>query len=238
MAKIRLDKFLCDTGLGSRSQLKKLIKDGNVTVNQDMVDRPEFKVDTENDVVSLCGDIISYSKYRYYMFHKPAGCVTAVKDRECKTVMDYFPALFGEGYFPVGRLDKDTEGLLLITNDGEFSHNLTSPKKHVKKTYYARVMGKMTEDMISMFKEGIDIGDDKITLPSELEIIKSDDESEILLTITEGRYHQVKRMVKAAGGEVVYLKRLKIGGIGLDESLLPGEYRMLTGEELKTLKCI
>ena len=233
---MRLDKYLCDMGCGSRSEVKSRIKIGEVSLNGETVTRPETKVDPKVDKVTYNGEDISYAKYEYYMFHKPAGCVTATEDNTSKTVMDYMKDIKRTGFFPVGRLDKDTEGLLIITNDGGFAHGMMSPKKHVPKKYYARVKGRMTEDMADMFVQGLDIGDERKTLPAKLEIITCGvEKSEIYLTITEGRYHQVKRMVKAVGCEVVYLKRISIGGLVLDDRLLPGEYRRLSDEEVN--KC-
>ena len=232
---LRLDKYLCDMGIGTRSEVKSYIKKGGVCLNDEVVTRPETKVDPGADTVTFDGRDISYSRYEYYMFHKPAGCVTATEDNTCKTVMDYLTGIGRAGFFPVGRLDKDTEGLLLITNDGEFSHRLMSPKKHIEKKYYAVVTGTMPEDSAEKFAEGIDIGDDKRTLPARLEILSGEaGKTSIYLTITEGRYHQVKRMIQAVGCRVVYLKRISIGSLELDEALKPGEYRRLTQEELGT----
>lgn len=230
---MRLDKLLSEMGYGSRSQVKTLIKSGGIMVNGLSVSRPETKVNPETDVISDGEKRIEYSKYEYYMFHKPAGCVTATEDGSCQTVMDFMTGIGRSGFFPVGRLDKDTEGLLLITNDGELAHRLLSPKKHIPKTYYAMVQGIMTSEMIPVFEQGIDIGDDTKTLPAKLEIIgtQADAQSEILLTITEGRYHQVKRMVNAVGCEVIYLKRLSMGSLYLDRNLAKGDYRKLTDKE-------
>lgn len=234
---MRLDKYLCDMGCGSRSEVKLYIKKGNVCLNGEVVSRPETRVNPEADTVTFDGRKITYSRYEYYMFHKPAGCVTSTEDNTCKTVMDYMTGICRTGLFPVGRLDKDTEGLLLITNDGDFSHRLMSPKKHVPKKYYAVVDGMIPKDAADKFAEGIDIGDGRITLPAVLEVLScKEGKTSIYITITEGRYHQVKRMVKAIGCEVVYLKRMSVGNLELDESLKPGEYRMLTEDELKSIR--
>lgn len=237
MAKeIRLDKFLCEMGIGTRSQIKLYIKKQMVTVNDTTARKPEQKIDPDTDVVSFDGHEVTYAQYEYYMFHKPSGCVTATKDTADKTVLDYFTGVRRKDLFPVGRLDKDTEGLLLVTNDGALAHQLLSPKKHVPKTYYAKINGRVTEEHIPEFRTGLDIGDDTPTLPSSLQILSSGDVSEILLTITEGRYHQVKRMFAAIGCQVTYLKRLSMGSLLLDEQLSPGHYRPLTEEELSLLK--
>ena len=225
---MRLDKYLCDMGCGTRSEVKSRIKNGLVSLNGEIVTKPETRVNPDTDKVTYEGDNISYSQYEYYMLNKPAGCVTATVDNTCRTVMDYMTGIGRAGFFPVGRLDKDTEGLLIITNDGEFAHRMMSPKKHVPKKYYAVVEGRIPEDAAERFAEGIDIGDDKLTLPAKLELISCEAGiSRIYLTITEGRYHQVKRMLKAVGCEVVYLKRMSIGDLTLDESLEPGQYRRI-----------
>lgn len=233
---IRLDKYLADMEIGTRSQVKQYLKKGLVTVNGELEKRPERKIDENNDMVAFQGKPVVYSKFVYYMFHKPAGCVSATKDNQHKTVLDFFGDAPGKDLFPVGRLDIDTEGLLLITNDGPLCHELLSPVKHVPKTYYARVQGRVTEADVQLFQQGVDIGDDDKTAPAELEIITSDEISEIRLTITEGRFHQVKRMFQAIGDEVIYLKRLSMGNVLLDAALQPGEYRTLTEEELVSLK--
>jgi len=223
-------------GYGTRSQIKSSIKNSEVKVNGVVVTKPEMKIDSEVDEVVYNDTVVLYNKYEYYMFYKPSDCVTATKDNRCKTVMDYMSGINREGFFPVGRLDKDTEGLLIITNDGELAHKLLSPKKHVPKLYYALVAGRMSSNMIEMFNEGLDIGDEKKTLPSKLEILSEGEESRVLITVTEGRYHQVKRMVEAVGGKVTYLKRLAMGNVVLDENLMPGEYRKLTETEVNLLK--
>lgn len=236
---VRLDKFLADAGAGTRSEVKKLIQKGQVQINGEVAKKPEFKVDTDSDQVTLNGELIgSLPEFEYYLLHKPAGCVSATEDNYDKTVMEYVPSA-RKGLFPVGRLDKDTEGLLLITNDGMLAHELLSPKKHVDKTYFARVEGIMDENDVEAMKVGVDIGEEKPTLPAELVIKHVDTESEmseILLTIHEGKFHQVKRMVEAVGKKVVYLKRLSMGTLKLPENLASGECRALTGEEIEMLK--
>lgn len=233
---MRLDKYLAEMGAGTRSEVKKLVRAGRVTINGAVAEKPEQKVDPETDTVCLDGEALLYVAYEYYLFHKPAGCVSATEDKIHKTVMDYLTDTLRDDLFPVGRLDIETEGLLLITNDGALAHELLSPAHHVKKTYYARVAGRVTEEDARLFQQGVDIGEEKLTKPAELVILTSGEESEIELTITEGKFHQVKRMFQAVGKEVVYLKRLSMGPLTLPETLLPGEYRALTQEELMLLQ--
>mgnify|MGYP005773836703 FL=1 len=232
---IRLDKYLSDMGIGTRSRIKKEIRSGQVIVNGKPICRPELKINTDQDEVLFQGEPVTYEEYEYYMLNKPAGVISAASDRQETTVVDLIKDRKRDDLFPVGRLDKDTEGLLIITNNGELAHRLLSPKKHVDKVYFAKVKGIVTEDDIECFAQGLDIGDEKPTLPAELVICSSDEISGILLTIREGRFHQVKRMFQAVGKEVVYLKRLRMGPVTLDDSLKPGEYRRLTEEEVDRL---
>lgn len=233
--RIRLDKYLADMGCGTRSQVKREIAGGSVMVNGAPARRPEDKIDTEKDSVVFRGSPLGYTEYEYFMLNKPAGVVSATEDRTERTVLDLIDARQRKELFPVGRLDKDTEGLLLVTNDGGMAHRLLSPKKHVDKVYYAKVAGRITEEHVRLFAEGVDIGDEKPTLPAELTVLSSGEISEIELVIREGRFHQVKRMFQAAGGEVIYLKRLRMGSLVLDRELQPGEYRKLTEEEVRAL---
>ena len=233
--RIRLDKYLADMGCGTRSQVKREIAGGSVMVNGAPARRPEDKIDTEKDSVVFRGSPLGYTEYEYFMLNKPAGVVSATEDRTERTVLDLIDASQTKDLFPVGRLDKDTEGLLLVTNDGGMAHRLLSPKKHVDKVYYAKVAGRITEEHVRLFTEGVDIGDEKPTLPAELTVLSSGEISEIELVIREGRFHQVKRMFQAAGGEVIYLKRLRMGSLVLDRELQPGEYRKLTEEEVRAL---
>lgn len=234
--KLRLDKFLAEMGLGTRTEVKKIIKTGQITVNGNKAGKPEIKVDTEADCITYQGKELKFQEFSYYLLHKPAGCVSATEDNLHKTVMDYLPKDRRSDLFPVGRLDIDTEGLLLITNDGALAHELLSPAKHIEKTYYAKIAGRVTEDDVNQFLNGVDIGEDKPTKPGKLVILKSDDISEIELTITEGKFHQVKRMFLAVEKEVVYLRRISMGPLRLTEDLKPGTYRELTPEELAALK--
>lgn len=235
MSLIRLDKYLANAGAGTRTEVKNQIRKGLVTVNGVVVKKPEMKLDSDRDAVCVGQIPVTYRKYEYYMFHKPAGCVTATQDNLHQTVMDFISSGKKEELFPVGRLDKDTEGFLLITNDGALAHELLSPRKHVDKTYYAKVDGMVTKADQETFLQGVDIGEDKPTLPANLEILTSGEISEVCLTIREGRFHQVKRMFEAVGKQVVYLKRLSMGAISLDEHLAKGEYRPLTGEEIERI---
>lgn len=232
---LRLDRYLAEMGMGTRSEVKKAIAKGLVRVNDTIIKKTEFKVDTEIDTVFFQDQPVSYIKYEYYMLNKPAGVISASEDRRESTVVDLITERKRNDLFPVGRLDRDTEGLLLITNDGALSHRLLSPKKHVDKTYYAKIDGKVTIEDVKQFAKGVDIGDEKLTMPAELIILESGIESKIELTIHEGRFHQVKRMFHAVGKEVVYLKRLRMGSLVLDQRLKSGEYRKLTKEEMEQL---
>lgn len=232
---MRLDKFLCEMGVGTRSEVKNYLKKGQITVNDEVIKKPEMKIDENKDTICFLGQVLSYEAVQYFLLNKPAGCVTATRDKLSETVMSYLPENRRDDLFPVGRLDKDTEGLLLITNDGQLAHELLSPKKHVDKTYFAVIDGEVREEHKPMFAEGLDIGDERLTLPAKLEILKSGDVSEIELTIHEGRFHQVKRMFEAIDTKVTYLKRISMGPLTLGD-LQPGEVRNLTEEEIESLK--
>lgn len=230
---MRLDKYLTSLGYGSRSQVKELVKKGKIKVNNKVVNKPEFHIDENNDKVSFDGLNLEYHRFHYFMMNKPAGVLTAVSDFQCKTVLDIMDVTPKKGLFPVGRLDKDTEGLLLIINDGELSHLLLSPGRHVEKKYYVEVDGEIKEEYIELFFKGFDIGLKSITKPAKLEIV---DDNKAYITITEGKYHQVKRMFKHFGLNVTYLKRIEMGTLVLDDNLASGEYRPLTAEEIKQLE--
>ena len=232
--KIRLDKFLADCGIGTRSAVKAYIKVGRVTVNQSVAKSPEQKTDPDADEVCFDGRKLTHEEFQYYMLNKPQGVVSATEDQREKTVIDLITEEKRRDLFPVGRLDKDTEGLLLITNDGKLANALLAPGKHVDKCYYAELDREIPEDTAERFAEGVEIGDDTPTRPAEL--IMLPDGKSARLIITEGRYHQVKRMFEAVGCTVTYLKRLSMGTLSLDESLVPGAYRRLTEEELRELK--
>lgn len=233
---IRLDKYLADMGAGTRQEVKRKIRKGLVSVNHKTAGAPDLKIREGEDVVSVEGREIGYAAYEYYMLNKPAGVVSATTDSRDLTVVDLIQEKRRKDLFPVGRLDKDTEGLLLITNDGLLAHRLLSPRCHVDKTYYARIRGAVTQEDVLAFAEGVDIGEDgqeERTMPGILEVLTSNAESEIRLTIQEGKYHQVKRMFLAVGKEVTYLRRERMGTLVLDMDLKPGEYRLLTDEEKK-----
>ena len=232
---MRLDKFLCEMGVGTRSEVKGCLKKGQVTVNGDVIKKPETKIDESKDIICFLGQTLAYEAVQYFLLNKPAGCVTATRDNLSETVMSFLPENRRDDLFPVGRLDKDTEGLLLITNDGQLAHELLSPKKHVDKTYFARIDGEVKEEHIQQFLDGVDIGDDDMTMPAKLKIISSGDISEIELTIQEGRFHQVKRMFEAVGTKVIYLKRISMGPLVLGD-LQPGKVRVLTDEEIEQLR--
>lgn len=241
---MRLDKYLADSGLGTRSEVKKYLKNKWVTVNGETVQRPELKIDPAEDQVSFRGMPVTYEEFSYYVLHKPAGYVTACTDLRDHTVMELLPGSAAKGLAPVGRLDKDTEGLLFITNDGALNHHLTSPSHHVEKTYYVILDRKPLPDAVRRFAEGVDIGDEKPTMPAMLKPLPSDvpmdtafsgnGAAHAKLTISEGRYHQVKRMFAAIGCEVLYLKRLSLGELSLGD-LPRGSYRKLSEEELAKL---
>lgn len=233
---IRLDKFLADAKVGSRSEVKGYIKKGRIRINAEVAKKAEEKIDTEKDVVYFDDTKVCGKGFVYYMLNKPKGVVSATNDNLNQTVIDLIPEKYQEELFPVGRLDKDTEGLLIVTNDGVLAHNLLSPKKHVSKTYYALIKGFVTEEDVAMFQEGLDIGEKKPTMPADLHILKSQEISEIEVTICEGKFHQVKRMFQAVSKEVIYLKRISMGKLELDKRLQPGEYRYLTEEEIGLLK--
>lgn len=235
---MRLDKYLADTGIGTRSQVKQIIKKGQIQINGVMCTSADAKIDEGHDEIYYNGKLISYEKNRYYLLNKPAGYVCANSDNLHKTVFELLKGEYLKGLFTVGRLDIDTEGLLIITNDGDLSHQLLSPAKHVKKTYYAHIDGIVDKSHITACINGIDIGDDTPTKSATLVILETNPEnhtSKIELTITEGRYHQVKRMFHALGMEVTYLKRISMGNLRLDEKLPSGSFRRLTAGEINML---
>lgn len=237
----RLDKVLSNMGYGSRAELKKVVKQGGIIVNGSPAKDPGMHVDPYHDVIEIEGEKILYKEFVYLMLHKPPGVISATEDMRDRTVLD----LLDKSYliyepFPVGRLDKDTEGLLLLTNDGKLAHELLSPRKHVPKTYEADVAGRVTEEDVIHFSQGVTLDDGYVTLPAELSILSVEELedgplSKISLIIHEGKFHQVKRMFEAVGKKVVYLKRVQMGELKLDESLPIGSYRELTAEELTLL---
>ncbi len=256
---MRLDKFLANSGIGTRKEVKEILKNKKVSVNDIFVKDGKIQIDEEKDVVKYENKIVNYKPFVYIMMNKPAGVISATEDNHHKTVID----LLNNNYktydiFPVGRLDIDTEGLLLLTNDGVLSHNLLSPKKHVDKKYYVKIARLLSESDIKKLENGIKLEENFITKNAKIEIIKNkfeknsenfefienkktennvkENENLVYITISEGKFHQVKRMFKAVGNEVLYLKRLKMGNLWLDESLELGKYRELTEEELNSLK--
>ena len=235
---MRLDKYLAEAGLGSRKEVKVILKTGKVTVNDQKVKDGKRHVEPGKDGVNYDGRPLVYQEFYYYLLNKPAGVVSATKDNKDKTVVELLKAQdFREDLFPVGRLDKDTEGLLLLTNDGPLSHNLLSPKKHVEKEYFAQIQGKVTQETVHEFAAGLTLKSGENVKPGQLFIEKSEEnKSEIRLIIHEGKFHQVKRMFEAVGMKVTYLKRLRMGSLRLDPELTKGAYRPLTEEEILKLK--
>lgn len=230
----RLDKILSNMGIGSRKEVKALVKAGEVFADGVQVSDPGLQIDPDITVISVCGQKLEYKKYIYLMLNKPAGFVSATEDKRMRTVAELVPGeLAHYEPFPVGRLDIDTEGLLIMTNDGQLAHKLLSPKHRVPKVYYAQLNKEAEQEDIDAFKKGVVLDDGYVTLPADLEIIGR---GETLVTICEGKYHQVKRMFQAVGKEVIYLKRLSMGGLKLDEDLEIGGIRELTEEELQILQ--
>ncbi len=232
---MRLDRLLTHMNCGSRKEVQDFIRKGRVTVDGICVRDPAYKVSGENSLVRLDGAEQRYRKNRYYMLNKPAGVITANADERHKTVMELFPEKERRGLFAAGRLDKDTEGLLLVTDDGAFSHKLMSPGRHVDKVYEAVIEGSLAEDAFERFRAGITLKDGDKCRPASLEVLECAPRTLVRVTVSEGKYHQVKRMLAAVGGKVVQLKRVSLGGLKLDESLLPGEYRELAEDEIKML---
>ncbi len=230
---VRLDKLLADNGMGTRSEVKKIIKNGQVTVDGKVVKGSDLKVDAAASKVAVSGKEISAKLESWYMLNKPAGYVCANEDGRNKTVFDLLDVPEKKRLFCVGRLDIDTEGLLLITDNGEVSHSLLSPKKHVSKKYYTEYSGELCRGAEKMVAEGLQVDEELKCLPAKLEITE---DGKAYLTIAEGKFHQVKRMMERLGGKVTYLKRLEFGPIVLDENLKPGEYRELSEKEIEALK--
>ena len=230
---VRVDKILSELGFGSRQEIKKYVKAGKVRINDNIVKKPEEKLNSEKDKLYFEGKEVEVEEFETFILYKPAGYVCATKDNVHKTVMELIDSK-RKNVVPVGRLDLDTEGILILTNDGSLNHRLVAPSSHVDKTYYAVFEGKLDENAVEMTKNGLDIGEGEVSKPAKLEIIS---DSEILLTIHEGKFHQVKRMVKALGGEVTYLKRVAFGGLRLDDlKLNKGESRKITEIEMEMLK--
>ncbi|NBI71064.1 rRNA pseudouridine synthase [Clostridiaceae bacterium] len=236
---MRLDKFLTEMKCGSRSEVKERIRRGSVCVDGQPVLDPGFRVDPEEMRVALNGETVGWAETEYYMLNKPQGVVSATEDSLHTTVVDLIADSRRKDLFPVGRLDIDTEGLLLITNDGALAHRLLSPNRKVDKVYLAHVTGRLPADVVERFAEGLTLKDGTALRPASLTFLKNPEEAgaaaEVLLTIREGKFHQVKRMFEAVGGTVVYLKRVSMGPLSLDKALKPGQYRALTEDELSRL---
>ncbi|MCD2347735.1 pseudouridine synthase [Clostridium guangxiense] len=236
----RLDKVLANLGYGSRKDVKKIIKSGEVKIDGEVIKDNNYQLDPIKSTIKVNGEEVTYKKNIYLMMNKPDGVISATFDDYDRTVID----LLEEQHkvfdpFPVGRLDKDTVGLLLLTNDGELNHRLISPKWHVDKVYYAKIDSELNKNDIEEFKKGIILDDGYKCMPAKLEILKADEnESEVKVTVQEGKYHQVKRMFQSLDKKVIYLKRLSFGGLNLDERLDEGEYRELTVSELEKLRII
>ena len=235
MPRMRLDKFMAKCGLGTRTEVKGIIRSKKVTVDGEIARDAGMNIDSDTSSIAVNGDLLVYKENHYLMLNKPAGVISATRDRLHPTVIDLLPEGFGHlDLFPVGRLDKDTEGLMILTDDGKLTHRLLSPKKHVPKTYRARVKGAVDEMDVQIFKQGIDL-EDFTTMPAHLEILEAGPESQIQVTIHEGKFHQVKRMFAAVDKEVLYLQRIAMGGLELDPGMEPGEIRELTDDELAVL---
>lgn len=233
----RLDKILSNMGYGSRKDIKKAIKNRAVLVDGKPVKDGSAHVDPYKNKIEIFGETVHYREFVYIMMNKPQGVISATEDLVEETVVDLLEGEYAPFHvFPVGRLDKDTEGLLLLTNDGQLAHQLLSPRHHVPKTYFATVRGRVSADDAELFKQGVALDDGYVTMPAELRIMASGEVSEIELTIYEGKFHQVKRMFEAVGKKVIYLKRLSMGPLHLDPQLEPGEYRELTDVEYQALK--
>lgn len=233
MAQERLDKIIASMGRYSRREVKQLVREGSVLVDGRIAHSAEDKYDPEAVKITVAGEALAYRRFTYLMLHKPAGVLSATEDGRGETVLDLLPKEYRKmGLFPVGRLDKDTEGLLLLTNDGETAHELLMPKKHVDKVYYTRVSGRLTQKDCDAFAAGMVLDDGLVCQEAGLEILSAGEESEALVTLHEGKFHQIKRMLAYRGKPVLYLKRLRMGPLVLDESLDAGAYRLLTQQEI------
>lgn len=230
---MRLDKFLVSCEIGTRSEVKNIIKKGQISIDGNICKNADFKFDEETCTVCFQGKPLTYKSFQYFMLNKPRDIVSATRDNYDKTVLDLLKDERKKDLFPVGRLDKDTEGLLILTNDGALAHSLLSPKKHVDKTYLVEIEHSLNQADICALEQGVDIGEEKQTLPARVKIL---DETHIHLTIHEGKFHQVKRMLHAVNNQVLSLKRISFGSVILDKTLTPGGYRELTLQELLSLK--
>lgn len=237
---MRIDKFLSDSGIGTRTEVKKLIKKGYIKVDGNIIKDSNLKINPSENKICYLDEEINYKEHRYILLNKPGGVISATRDNRYETVVDLIEGFDHVELFPIGRLDIDTEGLLILSDDGKLAHELLSPKKHVAKKYYVEVDGKLDESDILVFENGMSIRDGKNNLyqtkPAKLNIITSGYESTCYVTIVEGKFHQIKRMFEYLGKEVTYLKRVSFGPIELDESLKLGQYRELTIDEENKLK--
>ena len=230
---MRIDKFLANSGIGTRKEVKELLKKKMIKVNDIVVTEAKTHIDEDNDIITFGGERIEYKEFLYIMLNKPQDVISATDDPRHRTVLDLLEEpLTKVGLFPVGRLDKDTEGLLVLTNDGKMAHELLSPKKHVPKRYYVELKRPLLEDEAVILENGVEL-ETFTTKPAKIEFITED---KVYIIISEGKYHQVKRMFKCVGNRVLYLKRTGMGNLGLDDSLKPGEYRDLTSDELELLQ--
>lgn len=236
MPRMRLDKLLSHLNCGSRKEVQAMIRAGRVCVDGAAETDPAAKVDPDAALIALDGQVQRYRAQRYYMLNKPAGVITASRDERHSTVLDLFPEEERRGLFAVGRLDKDTEGLLIVTDDGALSHALMSPARHVAKVYEAVIEGELARDAAERFRQGLTLRDGTVCLPARLDILPGDGETRVRVTLREGKYHQVKRMVAAVGATVVRLRRVKLGGLVLDPALPAGAFRELTEQELEQLQ--
>ena len=232
---MRIDKFLANSGIGTRKEVKELLKKKRISVNGEIITEAKMHIDEDNDIVAFDGERIEYKEFLYIMLNKPQDVISATDDERHRTVLDLLEeSLTKVGLFPVGRLDKDTEGLLVLTNDGKMAHELLSPKKHVPKRYYVELKKPLSEEEARILENGVEL-ETFTTKPAKVEFITED---KVYIIISEGKYHQVKRMFKCVGNRVLYLKRTGMGNLGLDESLEPGEYRELSSHELELLQGI
>jgi 16S rRNA pseudouridine516 synthase len=232
---LRLDRMLSSQGIGSRKEIKQLLSKKNVTVNGKTVTNSAAKANTDTDIIKICGKQIIYREHVYIMMNKPSGVISASEDPNAETVIDLLPDEFRRpGLFPAGRLDRDTEGFLLITDDGVFAHNILSPKHHVEKEYFALIDGTLSQEQQKMFENGLDIGESEKTLPAKIKVDEIGENGLVGATVTihEGKFHQIKRMFHALGREVVFLRRNAIGSLYLDESLSLGECRFLSQKDI------
>lgn len=229
---MRLDKFFSSQSLASRKDVRTLVKAGRITVNGETARSPEQAVEPDRDSIQLDGNEISYQEHIYLMMNKPQGVVSATDDRQCRTVLDLVPpALYRKGLFPAGRLDKDTVGFVLLTDDGDFAHQILSPKRHVPKTYEAVISAPVTPDDIAAFEAGLTLSDGTVCMKASLSVLQAEEQPLVRVILHEGKYHQVKRMFEARGKKVLSLKRTMIGGLALDKALPPGGCRAILHKE-------